>query len=518
MEKNMLPAYATTIFEGFNALIDNNGKLGAVFVDGCKKSKVSAALEGLSERWVEFLDLLDRKEAVSEDNLVWEEKLTSQENVDNGWHTDAMPNLPNWSEFQKGKSKKIVVVDDMETEVEQVSIQRLMFWFVSHEQDGLEYKLPVVDQAVKVVRSNRDRPKKVMPPLNTVVVFKDDRETWTDGIVIDSHTGARRVEENSILILNGWIANGIQLKSACDGSSVKGISRFNREGSLIIERNRRALGAPPNPVWERLVADGLLAWGVENAPDPTEMEEMVIHFTDQWVNGVVCYDSPIKEMSTELVEFFKVKEKERIAANLDQMEIDGRALGLKTWSFEMLKDIIEFGVNNKVPLWDGGGGGIYSMIPAPWELVSKAGSNRWGRGKLPIHRIREIGTFARSYVKMAVQGYRWLGQFEEGEFVHSMLSGYVLARFKIAQRARWADVRNTDKETEWQEAQLRAKAKVVYGGSGFDRDQFDAWCKSQGLKTISEIEADTARVEAAVAKSRAETIHNDPWAKPHWKK
>lgn len=420
-------------------------------------------------------ELLDVAIQVEEKEALLEFGDTSEVEVEeNQWTKDAMGDLPDWSSMSKKKSK----IGDKDI----VSIQRLLFWFVKETKNGTEMSLPVVDPMEDAL----------IPALPTDYIRR------VPGVVV-SVEGRREVVEDGCVLVNGWIVNGRLLKSALDGNSVRGTSKVNRAGGLSIDYNGREKGALPSPLFARADAEVLLGYAIDVMG--VQFGSLVEKVVETWCDGVIAFDSPVKDLAAQVVEYLGEKMVEVAEEAKTNLILEGRSIGLNQWAFAKLEEVVDITIENQLPLWSPETSNHgYGLIPAPWELVKVRDGNDFGKAKMAKSKIREIGEFTRRFVKTLVQSQRSVSKFVEGQFAYDITVAYVERRFSLVQRERWADVKNVDTEIGWEEtkrkikenAKLARKGEAVYGATGglseTEVKSIDIWLKALWAKHYPNIE------------------------------
>lgn len=373
------------------------------------------------------------------------------------WHLDALPNLPSWSIMEKKPSsekvEKVIVrqgdiIDTISAEV--ASIQRLMFWFPK----GIKSDIPI--PAIKEVEiieegGNRfvvEKATKFSKNGGIIMILKpEDKVGWTKGCNPESRT---ILSGCPALLVNGWLVNGISLKSAMDGNEEFGVIQTDpRNGARRIIMSEK----------------GALQMGLQGRENESEGWQMALVRLLDTLNGV-RFNNPMPGFGQEewgsKILINLVNRYRQIGESYGLFEdffaryceeVDNQVEGIwaiepikvKKGTKEMIEQIAQQIVEEDIPLatlntdgsWDYQG---YSMLPKPWNVLrGEKKEGYFGHSKqekaVQAAKCRIVSRAMRDQLKLQVTILKMMkNDFIKGQFEWLGISlGYAAKQDRQAQ-------------------------------------------------------------------------------------
>lgn len=459
-------------------------------------SFLSRTMPALAEISIPFT--MDVEEINPESEIVFEvggSIVEEEEEISKGsiirWHLDAMPQLPSWSIMEKKptseKVEKTVVrrgdiIDTISTEV--ASIQRLMFWFPK----GIKSDIPIpAIKEVEVIEENGvrfvvEKATKFSAKGRTMMILKpDDKIGWTKGCNPESRV---ILPGCPALLINGWLVNGILLKSAMDGNEEYGVIQTDpKNGARRILKSEK----------------GALQMGLQGRENESEGWQMALVRLMDTLNGV-RFNNPSPGFGQEewgskilvnlvtryreigesygLMEDFFVRYGEEVDNQVEKIW-DIAQIKVKKGTKEMIKQIAQQIVEEDIPLatlshdgtWDYQG---YSMLPKPWEvLIEEKKEGYFGPSKqekaVQAAKCRIVARAMREQLKLQVAILR----LQKNEFVQSQFDWLVDFLDHAGQQDRQAQIEGHVEYDSCREA----SGKFVRQGLRQREEEEKSWLK-----------------------------------------
>lgn len=406
---------------------------------------------------------LDVEEINPESEIVYSEGGSVVEEEDNKgtiirWHIDAMPQLPAWDLMGKKPSsekvEKVIVrqgdiIDTISTEV--ASIQRLLFWFPKGA--GSEIPIPAIAEVAVIEESGArfvvEKATKFSTKGRIIMALKpEDKIGWTRGCDPESRT---ILPGCPALLVNGWLVNGVALKSAMDGNEEYGVIQTDpKNGAMMILKSEK----------------GALQMGLQGRENESEGWQLALVRLLDTLNGV-RFNNPMPGFGQEewgskilvnlvnryreigesygLVEDFFVRYNEKADEMIEKIWDIGR-IKVKKNVQQLVKEIAKEIVTKDIPLatfnpdgsWTYEG---YSLLPKPWEmLVEEKKEGYFGHSRqekaVQAAKCRIVARAMREQLKLQVA----ILKLQKNEFVQSQFNWLGISLGYAAQQDRRAQI------------------------------------------------------------------------------